>query len=166
MADILLGMLDARLTIPIKQQGYLNMYNGIGITQTRDYIKILCKSFIEKCCKRDLTSWKSSYLMAAACPTPLPCNPTWFKKFNAAVGNPDPNKQAKLTKTMNLLYRLGVGELIWAMTTCHPDLAYVIVKLSQANLCPHEHHYHGLCHTLKYMYTTWDNGLYFWRTTP
>jgi hypothetical protein len=52
------------------------------------------------------------------------------------------------------------------MTTCHPDLAYVAVKLSQANHCPHKHHYHGLRHALKYLYVTKDDGIYFWRTTP
>jgi hypothetical protein len=35
-SEILLDMLDERLTIPIKQQGYLNMFNGIDVTQTRD----------------------------------------------------------------------------------------------------------------------------------
>ena len=38
-ANILLDMLDDKLTIPIKRQGYLDMYNGIDISQTRDYIK-------------------------------------------------------------------------------------------------------------------------------
>jgi hypothetical protein len=67
---------------------------------------------------------------------------------------------------MNLSYRSGVGELIWAMTTCRPDLAFVSVKLSQSNSCPHKHHYHGLRHALKYLYTTRDDGIYFWRTSP
>jgi hypothetical protein len=52
------------------------------------------------------------------------------------------------------------------MTTCRPDLAYVSVKLSQANHCPHEHHYHGLWHALKYLYTTKDDGIYFWKMAP
>jgi hypothetical protein len=65
-----------------------------------------------------------------------------MKKFNAATGDPDKKVQAKLAKEMKLSYRSGVGELIWAMTTCHPDLVYVVVKLSQSNHCPHEHHYH------------------------
>ena len=47
-ADVLLDMLDDRLTIPIKRQGYLDMFNGIDIAQTRDYIKISCKSFVKK----------------------------------------------------------------------------------------------------------------------
>ncbi len=142
------------------------MFNGIDITQTRDYIKILCKSFIDKCCEKHLASWMSSYLMAAACPMPLPCNPNWFKKSNAAIGDPDPKKQADLAKSMHISYRSGVGELIWAMNTCPPDLTHASIKLSQSNSCPHEHHYHGLRHALKYLYTTWDDGLYFWHTSP
>ena len=52
------------------------------------------------------------------------------------------------------------------MTTTCPDLAYASVKLSQANSCPHEHHFHGIKHALKYLYSTKDDGLYFWRTAP
>jgi hypothetical protein len=47
-ADVILNMLDDCLTIPIKCQGYLDMFNGIDIFQTRDYIQILCKSFVQK----------------------------------------------------------------------------------------------------------------------
>jgi hypothetical protein len=67
---------------------------------------------------------------------------------------------------MKLNYRGGVGELIWAMTTCRPDLAYTSIKLSQSHLCPHEHHYHGLCHALRYLYKTQNDGLHFWQTSP
>jgi hypothetical protein len=33
-ADILLDMLDENLSMPVKRQGLLNMYNGIDVTQT------------------------------------------------------------------------------------------------------------------------------------
>jgi hypothetical protein len=88
------------------------MFNGIDIIQIQDYIKISCKYFIDKCCEKHLASWMSSYLMAAACPMPLPCNQNWFKKSNAAIGDPDPKKHADLAKSMHFSYRLGVGELI------------------------------------------------------
>ncbi len=64
---------------------------------------------------------------------------------------------------MQLGYRSGINELIWAMTTCHPDLIYSSLKHSQSNSCPH---YHGLKHALKYLYHPKDNGIYFWRTHP
>ncbi len=57
-------------------------------------------------------------------PTPLPTDPTWYKKFNAAIGDPDPKAQAKLVKQMQLTYHSGVGELIRAMTTTRPDLGW------------------------------------------
>jgi hypothetical protein len=142
------------------------MYNRLNVVQTWDYIKVSCKNFIEKICEKYLISWMQNFTSTDDCPTPLPSNPTWFKKFNTAVGDPDPKAQLKLAKKMQLTYRSGVGVLIWAMTTTHPDLAFASVKLSQANSCPEKHHYHGVKHALKYLYSTWDDGIYFWRTAP
>jgi hypothetical protein len=41
-------MLDDRLSSHIKHQGYLNMFNGINITQIHNYIKINCQSIVKK----------------------------------------------------------------------------------------------------------------------
>ena len=46
-ANILLDMIDDKLKIPVKRQGYLDMYNGIDVLQTRHYIKISVRSFID-----------------------------------------------------------------------------------------------------------------------
>jgi hypothetical protein len=67
---------------------------------------------------------------------------------------------------MQLSYHAGVGKLIWAVTTCHPDLAFHSVKLSQSNSCPHKIHYHGLKCALKYLFSTKYDGIYFWWTSP
>jgi hypothetical protein len=141
------------------------MYNGIDVLQTRDYIKISTTTFIDKICEKYLSSWMHNFITTEDRPTPLPSDPTWLKKFNATIGNPDPDVQKKRSKSMQLTYRCGVGELIFAMTTTCPDLAYASVKLSQAICCPHEHHYHGVKHALKYLYATRDDGIYFWRTS-
>jgi len=130
-ANILLDLIDDELSIPMKRQGYLDMYNGIDVIQTRDYIKISTTTFIDKICAKYLSSWMQNFTTTDDRPTPLPSDPTWLKKFNSAIGNPNPDVQKKLAKTMQLTYRCGVGELIWAMTTTHPDLAYTSVKLSQ-----------------------------------
>ena len=106
------------------------------------------------------------YTTTADQPTSLPTNLVWYKWFNAAISNPDEKFQAQLAKKMQLMYCIGVSELIWAMTTTHPDLAFARVKLSQANSCPDKVHYHALKHTLKYLYSTKDDGIYFWRTSP
>jgi hypothetical protein len=153
-ADILLDLIDDQLSIPIKRQGLLDMFNGINVTQTRDYIKIDCHTYIDKFCEKYTNSWLHKVPMTEHRPTPLPTDPTWIKKFNAAVGPLDPKAQQQLANKMGIKYKGGVGELIWAMTTCRPDISFTSVKLSQSNSAPAEHHYHGLKHAICYVFTT------------
>jgi hypothetical protein len=165
-ANILFNMIDDELQIPMKFQGYLDMYNRVDVKHKKNYIKISCKSFIEKICNKYLNWWKQNFTSTNNCPTPLPTDPTWYKQFNAMVGNPDPKVQSKFAKAMQITYRCSVGELIWAMTTTCPVLAFARVKLSQANSAPDEHNYHGLKHVLKNLYSMRDDDIYFWRTAP
>ena len=53
--NILLDLIDDNLSIPLKRQGLLDMFNGIGIVQTRDYIKIDCHTYITRFCENTLT---------------------------------------------------------------------------------------------------------------
>jgi hypothetical protein len=163
-ANILLNLIDKELLIPIKRQGYLDMYNGIDVQQTHDYIKISSSTFIKKISEKYLSTWMNNFTTTADWPTPLPSDPNWIKKFNAPIGDPDSTVQKKLATSMQLSYRCGVGELIWAMMTTRPNLAYMAVKLSPANCGPHNHHYHGLKHALKYLYKTRNGSIYFWCT--
>ncbi len=117
-------------------------------------------------CDEYLMSWMRNFTSTEDRPTPLPADPTWQKKNYAATGDPDLKIQAKLAMSMGLSYCSGVGKLIWAMTTCWPNLAFASVKLSQANACLHNHHFYGVKYCLKYLYSTCNNGIYFWRTAP
>jgi hypothetical protein len=163
-ANILLDLLDDELSIPLKRQGLLDMFNGINVTQTQDYIKIDCHTYIDKFCAKYLQTWLSKIPLTENRPTALPTDPAWIKKFNAAVGPSDPKAQQQLATKMEIKYKAGVGELIWAMTTCRPDISYTSVKLSQSNSAPAEHHYHGLKHAIRFLYITRHDGIYFWRT--
>jgi hypothetical protein len=118
MADILLDLIDDQLSIPLKRQGLLDMFNGIDVTQTRDYIKINCHTYINKFCEKYLNMWLHKVPMTENRPTPLPTNATWIKKFNAAAGPADPKQQLQLATKIEIKYKGGIGELIWAMTTC------------------------------------------------
>jgi hypothetical protein len=88
-ADILLDMINNKLRIPVKRQGYLDMYNGINVHQTRHYIKISIRSFIDKVFEKHLAKWMKSAYPSPARSTPLPSNPIFQKKFNSSTGNPD-----------------------------------------------------------------------------
>jgi hypothetical protein len=92
-ADILLDMLDDKLSIPLKRQGLLDMFNGINVTQTRDYIKIDCHTYIDKFCEKYLQTWLQKVPLTENRPTPLPTDPSWIKQFNAAVGPTTPKVQ-------------------------------------------------------------------------
>ena len=82
------------------------------------------------------------------------------------TGDPDPKAQADRTKKMTFSYQSIVGELIYPVITCRPDLAFSVCATSQQNACPHEIHFNGAKHMFKYMYVTKNDGIYFWRTTP
>jgi hypothetical protein len=126
------------------------MFNGVNVHQTCYYIKINLKTYVDKIFEAYFAAWMKTVYPTPACATPLPSDPLWLKKFNAAFGDPDMKAQAQLAKSMQLNYHLGVGKLIWAMTTCCPDLAFASIKLSQSNSCTHELHYHALKHALKF----------------
>ncbi len=116
-------MLDDKLTMPIKRQGLLDTFNGINIVQTKYFIKIDCHMYVKKFCKKYLESWLCKLHIADDRPSPLPTDKKWLKKFNVAVGSSNPKQVAKLESTMQVKYLGGIGELIWVMTTCHPNLA-------------------------------------------
>jgi hypothetical protein len=147
-SDILMDLLDDKLTMPIKCRGLLDMFNGVNVVQTRHYIKINVHTYIDKLCTKYLASWMNKVPQSDNQPTPFPSDADWLRNFNAAVGSDDAKELASLEHSMQIKYRGGVGELIWAMTTCRPDIAYTSVKLSQSNSRPAEIHYHGLKHAI------------------
>ena len=65
---------------------------------------------------------------------------------------------------MKIPYRSAIGELIYAMTTCRPDIAYATVRAAQYSTNPAAIYYHGVRHIRKYLHATKDDGLYYWRT--
>jgi hypothetical protein len=54
----------------------------------------------------------------------------------------------------NFNYRQAIGEAIYTMTVAGPDIAYVIIKLSQYSANPAKIHYQAVCHLFKYLAVT------------
>jgi len=166
IANHVLDLIDDKLTIPMKRQGLVTLYNGLDIIQTRDYIKVSCETYIDRISNIHLDhGWMKSYLISDR-PTPLPTTPQFMKALQTDEGDPDPITQRDLEKKMGFSYRSGIGQLVYAMVCCRPDLSFATVKLSQHNTCPGKVHFEGVRHALKYLYQTRSEGLYFWRTTP
>ena len=89
-ANKLLDTIDDMLSIPLKRQGLLDMFNGIDIVQKKHYVKIDCHTYINKFCEKYIDTWLGNMAITENKPTPLPSLPTWIKSFNAATGSNDP----------------------------------------------------------------------------
>ena len=165
IANILFDMIDDKLTFPLKRMGLIDLFNGIDVQQTRDWIKISVGTYVERMMQKHLASWMNTKYTPSK-PTPLPTTQQFMRDFLAATGDPDEKEQKRLSTAMGFTYRSGIGELIYPMITCRPDLSYGVVRASQYNACPAEIHYHGVRHMLKYLWHTRDDGIFFWRPEP
>jgi hypothetical protein len=99
-------------------------------------------------------------------PHPSSNDPTIYEALQSEEGDPNKKAQQALAKKTSFSYRSGIGQLVYAMICCCPDLSFATVKLSQHNTCPGKVHYNGVRHALKYLYQTCSEGLYYWQTTP
>jgi len=118
ICDMIFDLMDDHLKIPLKRLGYVTMYNGINVDQTKHYIKISCESYIDKICEKHLTQWMRLFQIPTMGPTPLPTTSGFLKPFLTATG--DPTTQKELETKMKLSYRSAAGELIYALVTCRP----------------------------------------------
>jgi hypothetical protein len=71
-ADILMDLLDDHLTMPIKRQGLIDMFNGVDVVQTKHFIKIDCHTYINTFCAKYLATWMNKVPLSENRPTPLP----------------------------------------------------------------------------------------------
>ncbi len=166
IANHLLNLIDDKLLISMKRQGLVTLYDGLNILQTKDYIKVSCETYISWISNIHLDhGWMKSYLISDR-PTPPPPTPPFMKALQTKQGDPDPAVQRALEKKIGFSYWSGIGQLVYAIVCCRPDLSFATVKLSQHNTCPGRVHFEGVRHALKYLYQTRSKGLYFWRTTP
>ena len=69
-----------------------------------------------------------------------------------------------LKHKMGFHYRQVIGEIIYPMMKCRPDIAFHATKLSQFMENPAEVHYVALRQLCEYLAQTLTDGIYYWRT--
>ena len=65
IANHLLDLIDDKLSTLMKRQGLVTLYNGLDILQTKDYVKVLCETYINRISNIHLDQgWMKSYLIS------------------------------------------------------------------------------------------------------
>ena len=80
---------------------------------------------------------------------PLPMNPD--RAFNRQIEEATPltdNERDKIEQEYGFSYRQGIGELIYAIVTCRPDISFPLIKLSQYSANPAKMHFYSFTTTL------------------
>ncbi len=162
-AETLIQLINSKMRINIKALGVVNRFNGVDMHQTRHYIKITCEKYLYKMLKNH--NWLNHQPNLSS-PTPLPSDTTFISNLeNAIIPNTQEEKQ-QLRDRMGWHYRQVIGEVIYPMMKCRPDIAFHATKLSQYMDNPAEEHYHALRHLCKYLSDTIYDGIYYWRDKP
>jgi hypothetical protein len=112
IANQVLDLINNLQFIPTKRQGILTLYNGLDILQTKDYIKVSCKMYINRISRAHIEQgWMKNYLIPD-CPTPLPTIPQFLKDIQTTKGDPNPTAQKTLEKKMGFSYCSIIGQLV------------------------------------------------------
>jgi hypothetical protein len=82
------------------------------------------------------------------------------------TATPPSTAAAQAALESNFRYRCGIGELIWAMITCRPEISFPVTKLSQFAAHPAAMHYDAVKRVFRYLNATPEHGLTYWRTMP
>jgi hypothetical protein len=149
------------LTVPLHNLGILNKFNGVDIKQTRDYVKISCKSFLTEVITQH--GWEETIEQH----NPIRMqNDTVYQAQLESTELPTTKSEQKQLHNKFFIYRQCIGEAIYAMTVTCPDIAFAVIKLSQYSANPAKIHYQALQQLFKYLALTTSRGIYFWRNIP
>jgi len=96
---------------------------------------------------------------------PMRSDSKYLFEIENTKGPTDEDEKVALELKMKFNYRQALGEVLYAMVTCRPDISIAVTKLSQYSQNPAEVHYVALKNMFRYLRNTKDDGLVFWRKT-
>jgi dUTP pyrophosphatase len=161
-AIAVIDAIDAEMKIKIKDLGRLTRYNGVDITQSADYIKIHNETYINKVLEGH-TWMQTEEAYTANKPIPMHSDKKYINMIEEAPRPESEKEKLDIQHRMGFNYRQAIGELIYAMVTCRPDISYPLIKLSQYSSNPAEAHYMAVKDIFYYLKATPSDGIYYWR---
>ena len=164
-AEQFIALLNTKMTIDVKDLGIIYRYNGVDIHQTKKNIKLHCGTYIKKILNEN--EWlQEGQKHTTRYPIPMRNESDFQKQMELAQPPTDQEGCFNLEKKMGFKYRRAIGELLYTMVTCRPDISFPVMKLSQYSTHPAEEHYLAVKQLYLYLRDTFDDGIYFWRSTP
>ncbi len=159
-AQHVIKAINDKMTISVKDLGLIDRFNGVDITQRREYIKLHNTTYINKLIAHH--PWLDNITPPPNFPIPMSPDNCFRHDLETAVSATE-SERKKLEKQYGFKYRQGIGEILYAMVTCRPDIAFAIVKLSQYAVAPAAVHFEAVKQLYIYLKATKDDGIYYWR---
>lgn len=114
------------MTIDVKELGLISRFNGIDVHQTRHYIKIYNQTYIEKILKNH--PWLHQEKPAAHFLLPMRADNDYIRTLEEATPLTE-DERVQYESTLGFSYRQAIGEIIYALVTCRPDISFAAIKL-------------------------------------
>ena len=162
-AKQVIAAINSKMTIDVKELGLISRFNGMDIQQTRHYIKLSNALYLDKIMKNH--PWLQDEKPTAAFPIPMRSDSAYLHTIETAEPFQQEDRIA-YENTLGFTYRQAIGEIIYALVTCRPDISFAAIKLSQYSAAPAKIHYDAVKEIYKYLKATKDDGIYFWRKEP
>lgn len=151
-------LIDAQLHQPMKRFGILKHYNGVDIQQTRHFIHITAATYLTKVFERHGWTKLNSVIL------PMPADNSHVRALDSAV--PLTDHDCLQLETDGPSFRMMMGELIWPMITCRPDIAFLVIKLSQFSNAPAALHFTAAKCIFRYLSGSLQQVITYWRQAP
>ena len=153
--------ISKHLKAPLKNLGRVTRFNGVEVDQTNKFVRLHNTQYIEKILKRH--GWLNDNYKSSRHPVPMRSDSKYLHLLENAKGPTDDKDRQKLELKMGFNYRQALGEILYAMVTCRPDISVSTTKLSQYSQNPAEEHYVALKNIFRYLRYTKKDGLIYWR---
>jgi len=161
-ADHIIHAINQHLRIPMKRLGLIQRFNGMDIEQTGAYIKLHCHTYLSKMLGDH--NWLPKDPLPLM-PVPFPANKTYTKHLQDCTPPQTHAERLLLEKEMGFKYRQVMGEIIFPMVKCRPDISTHVIYLSQFLDNPTAKHYQALRDVAKYLSETLNRRIYYWSPT-
>jgi hypothetical protein len=157
-AAVLSGIAKA-VTFKISAENTVLFY-AIDIEQTAKYIKVYCRSYITSCLTK--LGWEAT---RQDCCVVVPIAPSTLKAMSNSPGPLNPKDLLVITERFGFQYRTLTGMLIFAVQIGRFDIAPAVSILCKYNDRPAEVHFLAAKTMMRYLRSTINRGLIYWRPT-